>query len=71
MLEWVPARGSSIWHENHLGSQEAPHGVADENDIGIGRLVRLQPSAEIIPRNLNSLVCLVPGIQFGVNNMRF
>lgn len=44
--------------------------MTDKDNIGIRRLVRLEPSAKVISCYLDRLVRLVPGIDLGMDGMR-
>lgn len=58
-------------HENDFCREQTAHGVADEDDIGGGGLVRLEPGAEVVASNLDGMVGLVAGVDLGVDDVGF
>lgn len=57
-------------HENNVGSQDAAHGVTDNNDIGSRRLVWCKPLAKVVSRNVDGTIRLVAWVKLGVDDMR-
>lgn len=45
--------------------------MANEDNIGTRRLVRLEPGAEVIPGNLDCAICLIPRVDLCVDDMGF
>lgn len=43
--------------------------MAHEDDVGSGRFVRRQPSAEVVPGDVDGAIRLVPGIDLGVDDV--
>lgn len=43
--------------------------MADEDDIGIGGLMRLEPGAEVIAGDVDGTICLVARVDLGVNDV--
>lgn len=62
--------GGAAHHEDHLGREDATHGVADEDDIRGGGLVRPEPLAEVVAGDLDGAVGLVAGVDLGVDDVR-
>lgn len=57
------------YHECKICCQQSTHGVADQDNICSLGFMWFQPLAQIIPRNLDSLVRLVARIDLGVDDM--
>lgn len=45
--------------------------MTDQDNISILILMRLQPGAELVSGHLDGLVGLVPGVDLGMDSMRF
>lgn len=55
--------------EDNVSSQQPTHRMSNEDDICLGRFKRLEPCAEVIASNINSLIGLISRINLGVHHM--
>lgn len=69
VLAVMQQRARAAHHEDHIGGQEAPHRVSNQDDVGGRGLVETQPFAKVVSGEVECLVRLVSWIDLGMNNV--